>query len=163
MKAETNGMNARLVSMLNEHHMYISSAESCTGGLFSALITDVPGASDVLCESIVTYSNEAKMRELGVSALTLEKYGAVSEDTARQMAEGICRHTGADVGVGITGIAGPGGGTPEKPVGTVYAGICINGNTEVMHMQLDGSRAEVREQTCRLVMEKIIKKLDNIK
>lgn len=162
MKAEMHGKNERLVELLRDNGMYISSAESCTGGLFSALITDVAGASDVLCESIVTYSNEAKMRELGVSAKTLEAYGAVSEDTARQMAEGICRHTGADVGVGITGIAGPGGGTAEKPVGTVYAGICVNGKTEVMHMRLSGSRAEVREQTCAAVMERLIGKLSAV-
>lgn len=159
MRAELNGKNERLVALLKNRGMYISSAESCTGGLFSALITDVAGASDVLCESIVTYSNEAKMRELGVSSETLEKYGAVSENTAREMAEGICRHTGADVGVGITGIAGPGGGTPQKPVGTVYAGICISGKTEVIHLQLNGSRAEVREQTCALVTERLIELL----
>lgn len=159
MIAEMNGRNERLVKLLAEKKLYISSAESCTGGLFSALITDVAGASDVLCESIVTYSNEAKMRELGVRSETLEKYGAVSEDTACQMAEGICRHTGADVGVGITGIAGPGGGTPQKPVGTVYAGICISGKTEVMLLQLKGSRSEVREQTCAAVMDRLIELL----
>lgn len=160
MRAELNGKNERLVALLKNRGMYISSAESCTGGLFSALITDVAGASDVFCESIVTYSNEAKMRELGVRSETLEKYGAVSENTAREMAEGICSHTGADVGVGITGIAGPGGGTLQKPVGTVYAGICICGKTEVIHLQLKGSRAEVKEQTCAQVTEKLIELLE---
>ena len=114
-----DGLNEKLVALLRERGLRISSAESCTGGLFSAYITDVPGSSEVLDESIVTYSNEAKMRELGVKEKTLRSLGAVSRETARQMAEGICRHTGAEIGVGITGIAGPGGGTDKKPVGTV--------------------------------------------
>ena len=101
----------------------IASAESCTGGMFAAALTDIPGISASFMAGLVTYSNEAKMRELGVSADTLEKYGAVSEETAREMVEGLYERTGCDVCISVTGIAGPGGGTPEKPVGLVYIGF----------------------------------------
>lgn len=101
----------------------ISSAESCTGGLFAAALTDIPGISEVFDRSLVTYSNRAKMEELGVKAETLEKYGAVSEETALEMAEGIKKVSGSDIGISVTGIAGPGGGSPEKPVGLVYIGF----------------------------------------
>lgn len=120
MLEDINGYNEELVEMLKKKGLHISSAESCTGGLFSAYLTAVPGASDVFEETVVTYSNEAKMRELGVRRQTLESVGAVSPETAAEMARGIRRRTGADIGIGITGIAGPGGGTTEKPVGTVY-------------------------------------------
>lgn len=156
MKAEMNGINETLVSRLTARGLHISSAESCTGGLFSALITEVSGASEVLDESIVTYSNEAKMRELGVSARTLEQYGAVSRPTAEEMCLGICRHTGAEIGVGITGIAGPTGGTAEKPVGTVYVGLCIDGQPYVFHLLINGTREQVREETCRFVFTKLL-------
>ncbi|MBQ9707959.1 MAG: competence/damage-inducible protein A, partial [Firmicutes bacterium] len=101
----------------------IASAESCTGGLFAAALTDIPGISESFKAGFVTYSNESKVRELGVSPETLEKYGAVSEETAREMVEGLYERTGCDVCVSVTGIAGPGGGTPEKPVGLVYIGF----------------------------------------
>lgn len=159
MKAEVNGANERVVKLLIEKNIKISSAESCTGGLFAALITDVAGASAIFEESIVTYSNEAKMRELGVKSETLEKFGAVSFETAYQMAEGICAHTKANVGVGITGIAGPDGGTPTKPVGTVFAGISINGETEVLELHINGEREEVRAKTCKTVFEELEKRL----
>ncbi len=156
MKAEMDGMNAELVGYLTGKGLHISTAESCTGGLLSALITEVPGSSAVLDEAVVTYSNEAKMRELGVRAETLERYGAVSGRTARQMAEGICARTGAEIGVGITGIAGPGGGSEKKPVGTVYAGISVNGATSVYHLRIGGTRNEVREETCRFVFGRLL-------
>lgn len=155
MKAEVNGLNEAVVKLLAEKKMTISSAESCTGGLFSALITNVPGASDILNEAFVTYANSAKMKYLGVKEETLEKHGAVSYETAFEMAEGLCARTGADVTVGITGIAGPGGGTKEKPVGLVYAGVCVNGKTEVIEMRHDGTREQVREKTCIEVLKNI--------
>ncbi len=141
-------INEKVVKKLIEKKLLISAAESCTGGLFTALITDVAGSSEILEESIVTYSNAAKMRELGVLEDTLNSVGAVSYDTAKQMAEGIRRHTGADIGVGITGIAGPGGGTPEKPVGTVFTAVSYNGETTVKELHLEGTRSEIRKQTC---------------
>ncbi len=104
----------------------IAAAESCTGGLFGASLTDVPGISSVFDRSLVTYSNQAKMDELGVKAETLEKYGAVSEQTAIEMAEGVRLRAGTDIGVSVTGIAGPDGGTDEKPVGLVYIGLSLS-------------------------------------
>lgn len=159
MIAEINGINETVVKRLIDKKLKISAAESCTGGLFTALITDVAGSSEILDESIVTYSNEAKMRELGVKKETLDTLGAVSHETARQMSEGIRAHTGADIGVGITGIAGPGGGTKEKPVGTVFAAVSYNGETQVRELHLDGSRSEVREATCKIVFEMVLERI----
>jgi len=118
-----------VADLLIEQGLTISAAESCTGGMFGAAMTDVPGISAVFDRSLVTYSNEAKMQELGVSAETLEKFGAVSEETAREMAEGVRRVSGSDIGVSVTGIAGPDGGTEEKPVGTVWYGLAMDGRT----------------------------------
>ncbi len=148
MKSDMKGLNTEVVHLLDDKGLHISAAESCTGGLFAALITDVPGAADVLNESYVTYANEAKVKILGVKQSTLDAVGAVSRETAYEMAEGLKNRTGADVCIGITGIAGPTGGTKEKPVGLVYAGICINGETEVIEMHHDGDREDVREKTC---------------
>lgn len=156
-------INQVVSDMLRERKMTISAAESCTGGLFAKMITDLAGSSDILNESIVTYANSAKMKYLGVSAETLEKYGAVSRQTAFEMAEGICRQSGADVGVGITGIAGPGGGSAEKPVGLVYAGVCINGETEVKELRLTGTREKIRHSVCVNVFDFIRRKLNSKK
>ena len=112
---------------LMEKGLSISSAESCTGGLFAARLTEVAGISACFDRSLVTYSNEAKMAELGVKASTLEKYGAVSRETAVEMAEGLYEASGSDICISVTGIAGPGGGTDEKPVGLIYIGLRHNG------------------------------------
>lgn len=110
----------------------VSCAESCTGGLFAGALTDIPGISRIFERGIVTYSNRAKMEELGVRAETLEKFGAVSSETAAEMAEGLARKTGSDLCVSVTGIAGPDGGSEEKPVGTVYIGIRYKGRSRVV-------------------------------
>ena len=112
-------------NMLMSRNITIAAAESCTGGQFGAALTDVPGISAVFDRSLVTYSNQAKMDELGVKAETLEKYGAVSEQTAIEMAEGVRQKAGTDIGISVTGIAGPDGGTEEKPVGLVYIGLSM--------------------------------------
>ena len=109
--------------MLMEKGITISSAESCTGGMFAAALTDISGISSVFDRGIVTYSNSAKVQELGVSQETLDAHGAVSEETAMEMAEGIRRASGSDIGISVTGIAGPGGGSEEKPVGLAYIGF----------------------------------------
>ena len=109
--------------LLLEKHITISCAESCTGGLFAAALTDIPGISEVFERGIVTYSNRAKMEELGVKAETLDKFGAVSPETACEMAAGLAEKAGSDLCISVTGIAGPGGGTAEKPVGLAYIGI----------------------------------------
>ena len=120
-----------VVELLTAGRMTVTTAESCTGGLIAGTIVNVAGASDVLNEGYVTYSNEAKERLVGVKHETLEKYGAVSEQTAREMAEGAARSAGADAALSATGIAGPGGGTAEKPVGLVYIGCFLKGRTTV--------------------------------
>lgn len=156
MIAEIDKINETAVKRLIEKELKIAAAESCTGGLFTALITDVAGSSSILEESIITYSNEAKMRELGVKKETLDARGAVSRETAAQMCEGIRVHTGADIGVGITGIAGPGGGMPQKPVGTVFVGVSFKNHTEVLELHLDGNRQSVRQETCRIAFETVL-------
>ena len=108
---------------LMEQGLTLSSAESCTGGMFASTMTDIPGISQCFDRGLVTYSNQAKMEELGVSAGTLERFGAVSEETALEMVEGLKRVSGSDVCISVTGIAGPGGGSEEKPVGLVYIGF----------------------------------------
>ena len=134
-------------------NLTIASAESCTGGLVAAAITDVPGISAVFSEGFVTYANQAKMKHLSVSEETLAVYGAVSEQTAKEMAEGVRRRTGSDIGVSTTGIAGPGGGTKEKPVGLVYIGVSTKDGTAVEELHLSGSREEIRKQTVLRLFE----------
>ena len=116
-------LQTALVSYLLEHHITVSAAESCTGGLVSKSITDIPGCSEIYPGGVCSYSNEMKMKWLDVKASTLEAHGAVSEETALEMAQGIRKATGADFGVSTTGVAGPDGGTPEKPVGLVYVAV----------------------------------------
>lgn len=138
-----------LVERLTAKQMTVAVCESCTGGLISKRITNVPGASRVFGYGLCTYANEAKIKLLGVKRETLEKYGAVSENTALEMAEGMIALSGADLAVSTTGIAGPGGGSEEKPVGLVYIGICAkDGFRKVKRMQFgalsDPSRENIR-------------------
>ena len=142
-----------LISLLREKGCRMSAAESCTGGLIGSAITDVPGASDVFLGSAVTYSNESKERILGVRHDTLLKYGAVSEQTAREMALGSINAYGSDYSVAVTGIAGPGGATPEKPVGLVYIAAADGPRTVVCRNIFDGDRRTVREQTVEKAIE----------
>ena len=125
----------------------MEEAESCTGGMTAAKLVNVPGASEVFNEGYITYSNKAKRKLLGVSKSTLKKYGAVSEETAREMAEGGAKAAEADACVSVTGIAGPDGGTEEKPVGLVYIGCSVRGETVVERHEFHGTRAENREQS----------------
>ena len=127
----------------------VATAESCTGGLVSARLVDWPGASSFFLEGAVTYSNKAKIVRLDVRPETLKKHGAVSAETAREMAAGIALGAGADVGVSTTGIAGPDGGTDEKPVGLVYVGIYSSGKASAERFLFTGTRNEIREATTR--------------
>lgn len=136
-----------VVKLLNKHKLTLVTAESCTGGLLSGRIVNVPGASDALMEGFITYSNKAKSKYLGVSSETLEKYGAVSEKTAVEMAMGAVKASRCNVGIAVTGIAGPGGGTEEKPVGLVYLSCYIGKKAFVKERHFKGSRANVREQS----------------
>lgn len=134
-----------LIDLLKEKNLTITTAESCTGGLLSGELVSVSGASNVFKEGFVTYANEAKHKYLGVKDATLEQFGAVSEETAFEMAEGAAAHTGADTAIAITGIAGPDGGTEEKPVGLVYIGIHVKGKTKVVKYLIKGNRQKVRD------------------
>ena len=131
---DANSLEEVVVALLKEKKLTIATAESCTGGYISKRLTDIPGASEVFLGGLVTYSNESKINLLGVNAETIEKCGAVSRETACEMASKVAEKMGADIGVGITGIAGPGGGSEEKPVGLVYAGVCFKGETEVFEL-----------------------------
>lgn len=150
----------QLVNKLIEKGYHISCAESCTGGKVTAAIVDIADASKVLNASIVTYSNGAKMHYLNVAASTLEQYGAVSEETAYEMAKGIANANQAEVGVGITGTAGPGGGTIEKPVGMVCFGFSINGKVTTATKQFgEIGRNEVRDASVEYVLDTLLELL----
>lgn len=139
-------MEEKLVQTLAEMGLTISTAESCTGGMLASRIIDISGASDVYSEGFITYSNEAKMKYLKVKSETLDTLGAVSRETVLQMADGCRRETGSDVALVTSGIAGPGGGTPEKPVGLVYIGCAYKDEVVAREYRFDGDRYEIRRQ-----------------
>lgn len=141
-------LEGTVLELLAARGQTLALAESCTGGMIASRLVDCAGASQVLLEGHVTYSNEVKQRVLGVSAQTLSSEGAVSEACAREMAEGARRISGADWALSVTGIAGPGGATPEKPVGLVYIGVSGGQETQVKRFQFTGDRARVRELSC---------------
>lgn len=137
-----------LLATMEARGLTLATAESCTGGLIAAALTAIPGSSAVVTRGYVTYSNEAKAEELGVPEAVLDSVGAVSEETARAMAEGARRRAGVDLAVSCTGIAGPGGATPSKPVGLVYIGAAAkDGATRVQRHVFPGDRAAVRAAT----------------
>ena len=138
-----------VISGATRSGLRISCAESCTGGLISALLTEIPGSSAVIDLSWVTYANQAKTAMLGVDKELLHEYGAVSEQVALAMAEGARRVSGADIAVAATGIAGPGGGSTEKPVGTVFLAVMSERETTVNRFVFQGSRTEIRLQATR--------------
>ena len=136
-----------LGGLLREKQLRLAVAESCTGGLIASRITDVAGSSDYFEAGVVVYSNQAKQTFLSVPAKSIETYGAVSREVAEKMAEGVGAATGADIGLSVTGIAGPTGGSPEKPVGTVYIGLANKAGTFFRKFQFSGGRLEIKEQT----------------
>ena len=135
------------MELLAAKGMTVTTAESCTGGAVAARLVNVPGASEVLRQGFVTYSNKAKRKYLMVKKSTLKSEGAVSAKTAREMAKGGCFMTKSDACIAVTGIAGPGGGTEKKPVGLVYIGCCVNGHVKVQECHFNGNRSQVREQS----------------
>ena len=142
-----------LVRLLIDSRRTLATAESCTGGLVSQLVTQVPGASEVFLEGVVTYSNEAKMRRLEVPDDLLLRHGAVSKEVAAAMAAGVARTSGAALGLSTTGIAGPTGATPGKPVGLVYLGVCLDGVTETRKVVLSGDRQMVQLRAARSALD----------
>ena len=151
----------RLVQTLAEMGLTISTAESCTGGMVASSIIDVAGASDVYNEGFITYSNEAKAKYLNVSEETLQKFGAVSEETVREMAFGCRNATGSDVAIVTSGIAGPGGGSVEKPVGLVYIACAYKDIIEVRCYKFDGDRTQIRKQATSKAIEIVMELIEN--
>ena len=148
--------------MLVENNLKIAVAESCTGGMVSASLINYPGISSVFMEGCVTYSNEAKMKSLGVKKETLDVYGAVSDKCAKEMASGVAARYNTNIGIATTGIAGPDGGTDEKPVGLVYFGIYINGKVISKKYVFNGDRQGVRERATRTILNDLRLELLNM-
>ena len=143
---EDETLEQAVVKLLKKYDLTMTTAESCTGGLLAGRIINVPGASEVYNEGFITYSNKAKRKYLDVSKSTLKKYGAVSEQTAREMATGGVFATDSDACVAVTGLAGPDGGSEEKPVGLVYIATYMKDKVNVQKYQFKGNRAKIREQ-----------------
>ena len=143
--------------LLTERRLTISTAESCTGGLLAKRLTDIPGSSVYLLRGYVTYSNNSKTELLGVPVELLEAHGAVSEDVARAMAAGCRRRSGTDLAVSITGIAGPTGGSAEKPVGLIYIGLADTSGVEVRRCQFGSHlpRSAIRDRTCKTALNMV--------
>lgn len=141
--------------MLTETKRTVSVAESCTGGMVSSKLTNTPGSSICFKQSVITYSNESKMQLLNVKQETLEQFGAVSEQTANEMLNGILSLSKSEYAVSVTGIAGPGGATKEKPVGLVYIGVSFNGNNEINKCQFLGTRQDIRERATNVALDSL--------
>lgn len=148
-----------LTKLLIQKKYTMTTAESCTGGMIAARMVNAPGVSAVLKSGFITYANEAKEELLGVSHDTLEKFGAVSRETAEEMAEGAAKAAHTDAAVAVTGIAGPDGGTKEKPVGLVYIGVNVRGNVEVREYHFSGSRQKIRESVTAAALTFLREKL----
>lgn len=142
-----------LLDRLRAQKLKLATAESCTGGMIAGAITDIAGSSDVFDRGFVTYSNQAKIEMLGVSQKTLDEFGAVSEQTCREMVLGALKNSQANVAISTTGIAGPGGGSAEKPIGLVYIGVGTSERIRVTKFHFSGTRAEVRKQTVERALE----------
>ena len=154
---DSKSVEHSLVKLLIEKKKTISTCESCTGGLVSAALTEVPGSSEVFGFGVCTYANEAKMKLVGVKEETLAAFGAVSEQTAIEMAEGIRRLSGSDIALSLTGIAGPGGGSEEKPVGLVYLGVSVGQKKYAKKMLLGQHATRDREYIRKLAVKNALK------
>ncbi|HEX7029114.1 MAG TPA: nicotinamide-nucleotide amidase [Gammaproteobacteria bacterium] len=162
MNSTERDLAVQLGKTLSEHRFSIATAESCTGGLIAAIITDIPACSGWFERGFVTYSNAAKQDMLDVRQATLEKHGAVSEAVAREMAAGALKRSRADVTVAVTGIAGPDGGSREKPVGTVWFGWAWpNGEVTAECRHFPGDRDEVRRATVEHAFRTLIRRMEN--
>lgn len=148
--------SASILQQLRARRLTLATAESCTGGLVSALLTEIPGSSDVFTHGYITYANAAKIEMVGVDGALLKRHGAVSEEVARAMAEGAMKTSGTDMAIAITGIAGPGGATADKPVGLVHLACARRGHS-TLHEQrhFSGDRSAVRTQAAHAALELI--------
>jgi len=153
---------AHVGTALRKHGMMLATAESCTGGGIASAVTEIAGSSAWFDRGFVTYSNQSKVEMLGVSSATLERFGAVSEATVREMVEGALRHSKAQLALAVSGIAGPGGGTPEKPVGMVWFAWGMENSQCVARMhRLVGNRTEIRVQAVYIALQGVIELLGN--
>lgn len=153
--SDNSALAVRFIAECRAAGILATTAESCTGGMIAAAITDISGSSAVLDRGFVTYSNEAKMEMLGVAKTTLDTHGAVSRETALEMAVGALAHSHATIALAVTGIAGPGGGSAQKPVGLVWFGIAVAGRPPAAHTRVfeDRGRAFIRSETVRTALE----------
>ncbi|BCX50965.1 MULTISPECIES: CinA family protein [Comamonas] len=149
----------QLAARLTEKGWMLATAESCTGGMIAAACTDLAGSSQWFERGFVTYSNEAKTEMLGVPAELIAKHGAVSEEVVRAMAEGAIRHSLAQVSIAVTGVAGPSGGSADKPVGTVWVGWGLGQSIYSMRLNLQGSRARIRLETMSHILKTVLENL----
>ena len=152
-------MEKRVIEKLRERGLMLATAESCTGGLCAKRLTDVAGASQVFCGGVVSYTNDVKMRLLGVKEETLAQFGAVSGETAREMAEGVRQATGADVAVSVTGVAGPSSDEMGNVVGTVFIAFSSEQETVSEKLQLSGDREKIREQSVNAMLWLVMRKI----
>ncbi len=145
------------------HKILVATAESCTGGMIISMLTDIPGSSSMVDRGFITYSNEAKMEMIGVSAATLDAHGAVSLQTAQEMATGALARSHAGIALSVTGIAGPDGGSEEKPVGLVWFGRAMQGKPTISEKRLFENRGRdfIRRETVRHALEMVLKALDS--
>lgn len=155
-------MEEKLVSLLMEKGLTVTTAESCTGGMIASKIVNVSGASEVFHAGFVTYANSAKEAYAGVLSETLQTYGAVSSQVALEMARGVAKTAGAEVGISVTGIAGPGGGSVEKPVGLVYIGCHVCGKTDYKEFHFTGDRLTIRQKSAKEAIKFAIEMLESI-
>jgi len=151
-----------VVQKLIRNNLTLSTAESCTGGLLSSTIVDVSGASKIFLGGFITYSNQEKRNRLGVKSNTLKNHGAVSSKTAEAMAKGVCMQVGTNIGISTTGIAGPTGGTKEKPVGTVFIGLCYNGEVLSKRFLFRGNREKIRIRTVKMALKMLIDLIEKV-
>ena len=159
-EASLDDLASRIGDELASRNEMLVTAESCTGGWVSMLITSIAGSSNWFDRGFVTYSNEAKQEMLAVDKQVIEIHGAVSEETARHMVQGAVDNSHAQAALSVTGIAGPGGGSPEKPVGTVCFGWLVDGQCETETCHFSGNRQEIREQSVRQVLTGILARLE---
>jgi PncC family amidohydrolase len=161
MDADLYQLSSAIGRLLDQKALSIATAESCTGGLLSHVLTGVSGSSGYFIGGVVAYSNRIKEAVLGVKPDTLEKYGAVSSQTAHEMAAGIRKQFFTDIGLSTTGIAGPTGGTPEKPVGLVWIGISTPKGTHTVECHFDGDRMQIKFSTVQKILLTLLEDLEN--
>jgi PncC family amidohydrolase len=156
---DENDLAALVLEEARAQKLRLALAESCTGGLLGARLTEIPGSSEVFVGGVIAYDNAVKLEMLGVPPTLLTEHGAVSEPVARAMAEGVAQRFGTPAALSVTGIAGPGGGTPEKPVGTVWIGCVVQGGAETRRLLLPGTRHEIRARAAQAALFTLYRRL----